>query len=72
MTHRSARRAGTVVVTALALAAAACTGEGYQTKEFTAKKSCRSCEGGGLFSGDDGRFTILGGKQRGADDDAAE
>jgi len=41
---------------AFAVGLSACAA--YEPKEFTADDRCRECEGGGLFSGSDGAFSI--------------
>jgi len=53
------RRTGEALA-ALILTAALSACAGIEPKEFTADDRCRDCEGGGLFSGPDGAFTIVG------------
>jgi len=50
---------------AIAGAAAGCTGEGYAARDVTSNKDCLTCKTeSGLFSGEDGRFTVLGGTSK--------
>ncbi|SDG37211.1 hypothetical protein SAMN05216241_11021 [Limimonas halophila] len=49
----------------LAGAAAGCTGEGYAPRDVTSNDDCLTCKPeGGLFSGGDGQFTVLGGTSK--------
>lgn len=52
------RRTWATVIAALALSVAATGCADYKAKEFTADNECIDCsDKGGLFSGDDGKFT---------------